>query len=337
MSATRTRLADVAALAGVSKSIASRILNGAPGLAVRPETRARVLAAARELEYEPHAFASRLRRAQTGALGLVIPDLTMPVYARIVRGAVRRARELDVAVLLAEDETDADATAVLTTLLRAGRIDGLLVACAKPGHPLARSLEGTSIPHVFVNRAVPASGRNVTIADEQASAVAVDYLVELGHRRIGMVSGPASLEPARRRAAGFRERLRLHGLAAGAVVEGPFTEAGGAEAAAAILARTERPTALFVSTLSQAVGVLHAAWERGVRVPHELSVIAYDDMPLADYLQPPLTTVRMPLEELGAAGVDAVLEQLAGLPPRDVSIETAPHVVSRRSTAGAPS
>ena len=327
----RNRLEDVARSAGVSKSIASRVLNGDPDLLVRPETRERVVRAARELNYRPHAAARGLKRAETGALGLLVPPLTNPVYTRIIRGAVERALERDFVVLLAEDVDPHQAEEAAGRLVQAGRVDGLIVASARPGHPLLPSLRRLRIPHVFVNRGVPRSGRNVVMDDARASALAVDHLVSLGHLRIGHVAGPRELDTARRRATAFRAHARALGLRAW-VAEGDFGESGGAAAGRMLLERRQGLTALYTSTISQAVGVFHAAWELGLSVPADLSVIAYDDIPLAEFLRPPLTTVRMPLAELGAAAVDALLDQLLGGEPRDVTVDTEPEIVVRRST-----
>lgn len=328
----RNRLEDVARSAGVSKSIASRVLNGDPDLLVRPETRERVVQAARKLHYRPHAAARGLKRAQMGTLGLLVPPLTNPVYTRIIRGAVERAIDRDFVVLLAEDVDPGEADEAAGRLVQAGRIDGLIVASARPGHPLLRTLRRLRIPHVFVNRAVQRSGRNVVMDDARASVLALDHLVSLGHRRVGHVAGPRELDTARRRATAFRRHAATLGLKV-EVAEGDFGESGGAAAGQTLLERHPDLTALYASTISQAVGVFHVAWERDLRVPDDLSVIAYDDMPLADFLRPPLTTVRMPLGELGAAAVDALLDQLLGGDPNDVTVDTAPQIVVRHSTA----
>jgi DNA-binding LacI/PurR family transcriptional regulator len=329
----RARLLDVARAAGVSKSTASRILNDSHHISVRPHTRERVLESARRLDYRPHAAARGLRRAETGSIGLVIPNLATPIYARIVRGAFRRALERDFVVLLAEDVLARETNEVFTRLVRAGRIDGLIVASARPGHPLFRSLRRLAIPHVFANRAVRGSGRSVVMDDERASAAAVEHLVALGHERIGHVGGPRTLDPARRRAAGFRKHASQLGVVEAPVEEGDFTESGGAQAARRLLEANTGLTALYVSTLGQAVGALHSAAQLGLRVPEDLSLVTYDDMPLADYLRPPLTTIRMPLAELGAAAVDALVAQLLGGEPRDVVVPGEPTVVVRSSTA----
>jgi DNA-binding LacI/PurR family transcriptional regulator len=330
----RARLEDVAAAAGVSKSIASRILNDAPGLAVRPNTRARVLDAARTLGYRPHAAARGLRRSETGAFALVVPDLAMPVYARIVRGAFQRALERDVVVLIAEDGDVRQTDEVVVRLVRGGRIDGVVVASARPAHPLLGSLDRLGVPHVFVNRAVPGTGRSVTMDDERASAVALEHLVALGHRAIGHVAGPRWLDPAGRRAHAFLAVAATLALPAAPVEEGSFSERGGAEAAHRLLVRRPEVTAIYASSLAQGAGVLHAAWRLGRAVPAELSVISYDDMPLAEHLVPPLTTIRMPLAELGAAAVDALIDQTLGGAPHDLVVPTEPEVITRASSAG---
>jgi DNA-binding LacI/PurR family transcriptional regulator len=334
---TRARLFDVARAAGVSKSTASRILNDSPHISVRPGTRERVLASAHRLNYRPHAAARSLSRAETGSLALVIPSLAAPVYARIVRGAFRRALEHDFVVLLVEDLAAGQTTDVFTRLVHGGRIDGMIVASARPGHPLLRALRRLAIPHVFANRAVRGSGRSVTMDDARASAAALDHLVGLGHERIGHVAGPRTLDPARRRTRAFRAHAIHVGLRSFPVADSEFAERGGAEAAHRLLAEHPDVTALYVSSLAQAVGVLHAAAEAGRCVPDDLSVVAYDDMPLADYLRPPLTTLRMPLADLGAAAVDALLEQLVGGEARNVVVGGEPTVVVRGSTAPPPS
>jgi DNA-binding LacI/PurR family transcriptional regulator len=329
----RARLIDIAREVGVTKSVVSRVLNDDPTLTVRPETRSRIRAVAQQLGYRAHAGAKALAGAETGALALLIPDLGNPVYSRIIRGAYRRAREHGYVVLLAEDTTDDAADDAFPELVEAGRVDGLLIASARPDHPLLASPRLSRVPHVFVNREVPGSGRNIGMDLAAASAAAVRHLHALGHRRIGLVSGPAELQPARARAAGFTATMRELGLDPSAVARGSFDERGGAAATEELLGGNPGLTALYASTLGQAVGTLHAVRSLGLRIPEDVSVVAYDDLPLADHLDPPLTTIGMPLLELGAAAVDAVLRQLNGEPPADVVVPTRPVVVERRSTA----
>ncbi|UNB54446.1 LacI family DNA-binding transcriptional regulator [Mycolicibacterium sp. YH-1] len=332
----RVRLIDVATNCGVTKSVVSRVLNNDPTINVRPATRQRILETAAELGYRPHAGARALAGAEARALALLIPDLTNPVYSRIIRGAYREARRHGYVVLLAEDTTDDQAGEVFTELVETGRVDGLLIASARPAHPLIGSPRLAHIPHVFVNREVAGSGRNVGMDLASASATAVRHLHQLGHRVIGMVSGPMDLEPARARRTGFVHQMRELGLNPHLIEDGPFNELGGAEASTRLLRAHPDVTAVYASTLSQAVGAMHAVRRAGLQMPADLSIIAYDDLPLADYLDPPLTTIGMPLNELGAAAVNAILDQLAGHAPSDCIVATQPVVIERASTAQPP-
>jgi DNA-binding LacI/PurR family transcriptional regulator len=327
----RARLADVASAAGTSKPIASRILNGDPTLSVGQDLRTRVLRVARELGYRPHAAARSLRRAQTGALGMLVPPLVNPVYIQLVRGAFKRAAERGFTVLLAEDFEEQEAGEIFARLVLEGRIDGLLVGSLRPGHPLLPLLEQRPVPHVFVNRALEASGRNVVMDDAGSVGLALVHLRDLGHRHVVHVSGP-DLEPVTRRANAFvawSEQLGLeHDLVDGVVL----LEEGGVEGARRALERRPELTAIFTSTVSQGIGAINALWKAGLKVPDDVSVIAHADMPLAGYIVPPLTAIQMPLAELGAAGVDALLEQIETGETREIVVDAAPTLALRSST-----
>lgn len=326
----RARLVDVAERAGVTKSVASRVLNDDPTLSARPETRRRVLQAAAELGYRAHAGARALAGSSARAVAMLIPDLTNPVYARILRGAYQSARQAGYVVLVTEDAEGTEADESIAELVAAGRVDGLLIASAHAHHPLLVGGTLSDVPHVFVNRGVPGSGRNVLMDGARASAAVVRHLVERGHRAIGHVAGPAEIEPSQGRERGFREEMRACGLEA-PMCRGEFSGVGGADAAERLLAEHPGLTAIYVSMFSQAVGVVHALRESGRRIPEDVSVISYDDLPFADFLEPPLTTVAMPVEDLGAAAVEALLAQLRGEAPRDVLVPAAPKIVDRRS------
>jgi LacI family transcriptional regulator len=319
----------------VTKSVVSRVLNDDPTLSARPETRRRVLAAASELGYRAHAGARALAGSGARAIAMLIPDLANPVYARVLRGAFRRARQAGYVVLVTEDAEGTEADESIADLVAAGRIDGLLMASARADHPLLVEPALAGVPHVFVNRGVPGSGRNVLMDGAKASAVAVRHLVARGHRAIGHVAGPVEIEPSQGRERGFREEMRAHGLAA-PLCRGEFTGVGGAAAAGRLLAEHPGLTAIYASMFSQAVGVMHAIRKSGRRIPDDVSVISYDDLPFADYLEPPLSTVAMPVQDLGAAAVEALLAQLRGDAPRDVVVPAKPEIVDRRSVRRLP-
>lgn len=332
--ADRARLADVADAAGVTKGIASRVLNGDPAVAVRPETRERIIRLADELGYRPHAGARALATARTMTIAFLVPALDNPPYVTIARGAHRRAAEHGYLSLLVEDLPGDRAGGPRGDLLRRGRVDGVLVGSATDGDTLGEVLAGAGIPHVFVNRAVTGSRRNVTLDVGLASRLAVDHLAGLGHRRIVHLAGPDDVAPSRERRLAFEAAIVDHGLEPLAAVSSGFSEADGRAAASAVL-ETE-PTAVVTSSLGQAIGLLRGLHERGVRVPDDVSVVAYDDFPLAAATIPALTTVAMPLEQLGEAAVDALVAQLDGDEPRDVAVPTAPRLVVRESTGPVP-
>ena len=198
-----TRLEDVAEAAGVHVSTASRVLNGGSEAAVRPETRLRIEEAATRLRYRPNAMARGLKLASAGALGLLVPSLRNPVYSAIIRGAFDRAWERDFVVLLAEDLGASSAQQAYERLVEEGRIDGLLIASARPGSPLFDHLVDDPIPCVFVNRRHLGSGRNAAMREEDAGRLAAEHLLGLGHTRLAHISGPEELDTARRRADGF--------------------------------------------------------------------------------------------------------------------------------------
>jgi DNA-binding LacI/PurR family transcriptional regulator len=329
----RIRLADVAAASGVSKSIASRVLNNYPGVSIRKDTRERILRAAEQLGYRANSAAQAVARSKTGAVALLTPSLDNSVYVRILRGCYRRALEREMVVLMFEDLDPDESAASVTSLIRSGGIDGLIMASAVPGHSLLPILAESALPHVFVNRAVPESGRNIVLLDSLASEMAAVHLIALGHRRIGSIAGPAMVDPARRRAEAFAAKAASEGIGDVQQVHEAFNYAGGAHGAATLLSQPQPPTAIYTHSVAQAFGALAELDDRGVRVPYEVSLIAYDDMDLANYTRPALTTIRAPLAELGVAAVDALCAQLEGSSPGDRVVDHLPALVVRNSTA----
>jgi LacI family transcriptional regulator len=328
----RAQLADVAALAGVSLSTASKVLNRVSTVSVRPETRQRVFDAAAALGYRPHATARALAGAAARTLALLVPELTNPVYSAMIRGAFAEANERGYTVLVAEDFADQRADETYGDLVAAGRVDGLLIASAHQGHPLLGQLEERRIPHVFVNRPVPSSGRNVVVRMADASQLAVSRLHELGHRTVGHIAGPFNTTSGRLRAESFLAAVAEFGMR-GRVIHVDFDEAGGAHGAESLMREHPEITGLFCSALSQTVGVVHTLANLGVRIPADMSIVSYDDLPLADYLVPPIDTIAMPLGALGRTAVRALIEQLEGCQPQDMVVPEAPRLVARGSTA----
>ena len=324
----------MAQAAGVGTSIVSRVLNGDATLSIRPETRERILTAARDLNYRPNAFARGLKLARTMTLGLVIPNLAYPVNAEIIRGAERRAAAAGYVVLLADSEEFSEAGEAFERLLRERRVDGLLIASASTDEAVVRTLARAGLPFVLVNRRVERVGPSVTVDDVGGMKIGVEHLISLGHRRIAYIGGPSDADTARRRLAGFRVAMRGARLRAPAarVAEAPFDAEGGFRAMVELLERRPRPTAVAVWSLAAAVGALAAARERGVHVPGDLSIVAFHDAPMASYLDPPLTTVRMPLREMAERGVECLLALIDGEEVQSTVIGAPPLLIERAST-----
>ncbi|WP_328623732.1 LacI family transcriptional regulator [Streptomyces sp. NBC_00353] len=333
----RVTLADVAAHVGVDPSVVSRVINGDPRLSVRPETRERVVAAIKQLRYRPNAAGRSLRTARAGMLGLFIPDFANPVYAEIIKGAQAAAATLGYVLVTGSATGDKPGTRQYIDLLGQGRVDGLLLAGTDTDKALIDRLNDVAMPWLLVNRRASWARRCVILDDERAGDLAVEHLAALGHRRIAHLAGPTGEDTALRRRAGYLAAMERNGLPHedGLIVHADYAHAGGAMAMAALLALDEPPTAVFVANVASAIGALHAAHAAGVEVPRDLSVVAVHDLPLASYLTPPLTTVRMPLEDLGRRAV----ELLAGSSPDDPIeeiVDDAVELIVRGSSARAP-
>ncbi len=322
------RLRDVAAAAGVDASVVSRVLSGDARLSIRPETRRRVLDAASRLDYRPNTAARTLKTARTMAIGLTVPDLANQNYATIALGAEERSAAAGYVLLVASS------SASERMLAFHGRIDGLLVGMATTETPRLGQF-GRGLPALLVNRREPCGIPSVTVDDEAGGALATSHLLALGHRVIGHVAGPQHADTARRRLHGYVRALEEADVEGRPelVCETSFDEAGGHVAANRLLRLEPRPTALFVANVRAAIGVMAAARRLGLRIPDDLSVVGFHDAPFAGFLDPPLTTVRMPLTEMGRQAVDSLLALLAGEPVVDSMVETPPELIVRGSTA----
>ncbi|MEU1942007.1 LacI family DNA-binding transcriptional regulator [Streptomyces sp. NPDC020125] len=334
----KVTLADVALVAGVDRSVVSRVINNDPKLNIRPDTRQRVLDTIGKLGYRPNAAARSLRTARSNMIGLFIPDFANPVYAEIIKGAETAASSLGYGLMTASSEGLRRGVERYMDLFGQSRVDGLLFAGDEAGRALDQ-MRSLRLPWLLVNRRAAGSDRYVILDDEHGSQLAVDHLVALGHRDIAHIAGPETADTARRRRIGYTSAMTEAGLVADPrlIVHADYTPAGGHAALEELLdtGTGPRPTAVFVANVASAVGVLHALHARGVRVPEDMSVIAVHDMPLAGHLVPALTTVRMPLGELGARAVSLLV---ASTPEDSVTeVVAAPaQVVVRESTAPPP-
>ena len=322
----RPTLHDVAARAGVSKSLVSLALQGSPKVA--PASRDAILAAADELGYRPNRTASSLVRQRTHTVGVHILDLHNPVFAEILDGVQEGVRARDYSTLLVTGNADPAVERTEITRLLESRVEGLILIA----HRLSDedlSMIALEVPTVVVTwRTQGIAGVDSVSGDDAVGArMAVDHLVSLGHARISHVSGGDN-RIARERRTGYEQAMVTHGLDP-LVVPGEFTESGGYAGAQAAVA--QGATALVVANDLAAIGALAALRDRGLRVPEDVSVVGYDGMRLLQSLD--VTTVAQPLAEMGRLAADLLMERIArpDAPARHEGVAT--QVIARGSSA----
>ena len=333
--AKRTSISDVAKAAGVTVGVVSRVLNGDPKLQVRAETRERVLAAARSLNYTPNHAARAMRAGRSNAIGLAVHDVSNPVYGGVILGAQKAATEAGYVLLLADAEALARGHSTFRQAVHGGAIDGLLLLRA--GNTADRRVLREALPRiptVLVNDH-STTHASVALDDTAGARIATQHLIDLGHRRIGHLrAGGTARSGARLR--GWREALHGAGIEEDPrwILDAEHLLETGHSTMHRLAALDERPTAVFVANVLAGIGAMSAAREAGLAVPGDLSLIAFHDVPYADHLVPALSTVAMPLHEVGASGVALLLEQLSGGEPRHLVVDDpAPRLVLRGSTA----
>lgn len=330
-------LSDVAARAGVSISAVSRVLSDAPSTRVSIETRRRIQEAARDLDYRPNFAGRALKFARTNVIALIVPDLTNAVFTELMRGVEEEAIERGYMVLLARAESMQPGGESIARLIGEGRVDGVLIQVGDTVRPedLQNLLEA-KVPAVLINSVHRGHVGSVALQDERATASAVEHLVSLGHQRIALINGLPQTDTAQRRALGFRGAMSAAGLTvpAGYVSSLGYEPRAGREALLGMADLPERPTAIVVANINAALGVLLEARTLGIRVPEDLSIVAIHDTWTAETTWPPLTTVRMPLYQLGRQAMTAIYERLNEQRVVDrVVTDPAPELIIRESTA----
>jgi len=333
MSAT---LKDVAERAGVHPGTASRALNPATQGLVSDSTVRAVQLAAKALDYRPNPMARGLKTNKTMMVGIVVPDLSNPLFPPIVRGAEEVLSRGGYTSIIADTDNDARREVESIAALRARQVDVLLVASAHLEDVAGASAVEQGVPLVLVNRR--AEGAAIpTVASDDRSGVeqAVRHLVGLGHRVVAHLAGPSSLSTGYERARAFRHHLaELGGDLSPELTEEceTYSVAEGARAARAVLDRAA-PTAILAGNDQIAVGVLDVLRERGLDCPGDVSVVGYNDMTFMDKLSPPLTTVRVPHAAIGVEAAQILLRWLTVGPPGPSTVTLPVELVVRGSTA----
>lgn len=311
---------DVARAAGVSQAIVSYVLNDVRTVSILPETRERVLATIADLGYIPNNSARGLRTRKTFTIAAVIPDITNPYYPEFIRGIQDTARVHDYDVLAFNTDGERDIELASLEAARRNRVDGVIVTpffvTVADLMPLLR--EGTPVtlqqdlPEDVIPPNLPLD--LVSISGEDAARAVVSYLIDRGHTRIGMISGRVATPPREGRVRGYRRALEEHHVPLEEVLVrgGDFTEAGGHEAMRELLAMSPRPTAVFAANDLMAMGALLACRELGVRVPEDIALAGFDDIPAAKLVHPPLTTLNQHSHATGRRAAELLLSRIDG-------------------------
>jgi LacI family transcriptional regulator, repressor for deo operon, udp, cdd, tsx, nupC, and nupG len=302
------RISDVAKLANVSTATVSRVLSNSGN--VKKETTEKVLEAIQKLNYQPNMLARQLRKLETKTILVVVPDITNTFFSKVLRGIEHVAIENDYQVLLGDTGNNIERERGYLNILRQRKADGMILLTARLESHLLEEiasefpvvlaceyLEGSTIPTVSID--------NISSARK-----ATEYLINLGHRRIGFISGPLNVILSRDRLKGFRQAMAQHNIPIESflVQEGDFSFESGYNMMMKFLALDQPPTAVFASNDEMAIGAIKAIKSKGLRVPDDISVVGFDDIQFASIYEPALTTISQPMFEIGKKAMELLIK-----------------------------
>ncbi|HEX8229690.1 MAG TPA: LacI family DNA-binding transcriptional regulator [Chloroflexia bacterium] len=334
-----TTLEEIAKQAGVSRSTVSRVMNDHPS--VDQDTRARVRSVAERLNYQPNVAARSLAVGRTNVIGLVIPMgvsalFTDPYFPLLIQGITSacNANEHSVMLWLAEPEYE---RRTIRQVLQGGLIDGVILASALMDDPMLEALQRRGLPFIMVGR-LPSDNQisYVDVDNVNSAREMVSYLLRLGHRRVATIAGPTNMIAGSDRLEGYRLALRNRGLTPdpALIVEADFTEEGGYVAMQRLL--PQAPNAVFVASDAMAIGAMRALREAGLRVPDDIAIAGFDDIPMAARTEPTLTTVRQPIQRMGSLAAETLIDMISHPHPQPRRIILPTELVIRESSGFAP-
>jgi LacI family transcriptional regulator len=341
MARSKVTIHDVASAVGCHPSTVSRVLNANTRHMVTAEIARRVLEATRELGYHPNALAHSLRTRRSNTVGVLIPDITNPVFPPILRGIEDVLATAGYTAILANTDSagsTGERDEIILDRILARRVDGLILATARRKDTIIDRCIAEDVPVVLINRTTKSGGRTMSVVTDDAAGIGltVAHLAGLGHKRIAHVAGPLHLSTGYERHRGFQEAMRDTGLKpdpALIAVADAFSTRAGEKATLALLDGGRKFTALVAANDLLALGAYDALAARGLRCPQDVSITGFNDMPFVDKVNPPLTTVRIQHYEMGARAATALLERLKEPNARGHEIKLEPSLVVRGSTA----
>lgn len=332
---SQVTLHDVAELAGVSHQTVSRVINN--NERVRPETREKVEAAILELGYRPNAIARSMVQGNTHTLGCISPNLTDPVFARIIESAQAEARRLGFFILIGSASTVEEVKPLLDELLNR-RVDGLIVLNARDDerYKLLEPLAEAGSPIVYVkNSPVEEPVSSVRCDDIKGGYLATKHLLDLGHKKIAIILGPENEQCTSERLEGYQKALAEAGLTISdnLIVKGNWSSQSGSDAVEKLLSRSENFSAIFAQNDRMAAGAIRSIREAGYHIPEDYSVIGYDNGPLASLIDPPLTTIQQPLEHFGKQAANILIKSIQETNHKPIDICITPELIRRNSSS----
>ncbi len=325
---------EVAERAGVSVTTVSHVVNNTR--TVNPDTRRRVEEAMQILGYQPNVLARSLRRGVTHTIGIILPDSANPYFAEVVRGIEDTSFSQGYSVILCNSDNDLAREHHYTNVLVEKQVDGIIFVAAGLSAENIHNLQRRSVPLILVDRQVPDVHVDRVLADNQRGGwVATRHLIDLNHRHIACIAGPPGLQVSNERVEGYRRALESAEIMFNPqwIVEGDFQYQSGYAAAKELFFQQPSPTAIFACNDLMAIGSICSAHENQLKVPEMLSIVGFDDVRLAAFANPPLTTVRQYKRKMGARAAHMLLERIADrdIQPQEEILDT--ELVIRGSTA----
>lgn len=330
-------ISDIAREAGVAKSTVSKVLNGVPS--VSQDTREKVLEVARRLNYRPSVIAQSLKSKKTRAIGLVLPSIMNPFFLSILKGVEDAAVENGYIVVFCESDNEKNKESLYFQIFEERWVDGVIFSGVEGNleeERYIRSLHEKGIPVVLIDREIEGYFTNAVLIDNKGAAfTATTYLLELGHRQIASIVGPQNIKIFVKRLEGYKAALSKYGVNfdPALVVEGDLSIEGGALAIRELMARKQRFTALFASNDLMAIGAMKELQKKGAEIPRDISIVGFDDIPLATLITPSLTTISQPAYEMGVEAVSLIKKNIELGKTLESKIILPTELVVRESTA----
>ncbi len=328
---------DVARLAGVSQVAVSKVLNNSPSIYLPEETRRRILRAMDTVGYKPNVLARSLRMGKTHTLGLILPDSSNPFFAEIGKHIEARAFSLGYSLIICNTEGDPAREQFYSEVLYCKQVDGIIFVSSGNQPDCLRSLLDYGLPLVVVDRELPGCVVDVVMLDNfQGGYLAAQHLISLGHRKIACITGPSNVNPSSERVSGFKTALEENGIGFnhGRLRQADLRMESGWRLAYDLFNQPDPPTAIFACNDLMALGVLRAAAESGLRVPHDLSVVGFDNIALSSYTTPPLTTIAQPTDQISMRTIDLLMERIKSK-EKDPARELLPAALIVRASSAA--